>query len=307
MKLLITGSNSMIGKALLRNDHLKEKYEIVGATHSGHDLCDYSEAYDLFKETKPDYVIHLASLNGNIEYNSKYPSSIFMETTEMALNVLRISQQFAVKKVVSAISSCAYPSNNILRESEFFNGEPHGSIESHGFAKRYIVELSRQLYRQYGFISVGMCFNTAYGPHDNFNLNKTKVMASLIKRFVDAKKGGTEKVTLWGTGCPHREFIYADDVARMFGLVLEKYSDPFYPINVGCGKDISIRELATLVADEVGYTGNVVFDTSKPDGQVKKLLCNEKMEKHFGPQSFTSLHEGIRKTVDWYESEYNYS
>lgn len=307
MKLLITGSSSMVGKALIRNESLQSKYEIIECDHKLFDLSQFGDTFCLFEKHRPDYVIHLASLNGNIKYNDKYPADIFMRTTEIALNVLRVSLMCEVKKVVSAISSCAYPSIPLLRESDFFFGEPHGSIESHGFAKRYIIELSRQLYRQHGFLSVGMCFNTAYGPYDNFDLEKTKVMGSLIKRFVEARQSGLDEVVLWGSGSPKREFIYVDDVARMFDLVLDKYNDPFYPINVGSKTEISISQLANLVAEIVGYKGRITFDMSKPDGQMKKLLCNEKMQKHFGQQTFTPLRDGIERTVDWYESQYNYS
>jgi GDP-L-fucose synthase len=307
MKLLITGSSSMVGQALLRNESLREKYDLIQCDHYEYDLTSKEATRSLFRKHKPNYVIHLASLNGNIAFNDENPASIFLDTTEIAMNVLRTACEFGVSKVVSAISSCAYPSIPLLRESDFFFGEPHGSIESHGFAKRYIIELSRQLYRQYGFMSVGMCFNTAYGPHDSFDLKKTKVMGSLIKRFVEARRADSNEVILWGSGSPRREFIYVDDVARMFDLVLHKYNDPLYPINVGSKTDISISHLSTLVAGIVGYKGRIVFDMSKPDGQMKKLLSNEKMQKHFGQQMFTSLEDGIKRTVDWYESNYNNS
>lgn len=303
MTILLTGSSSMVGKAIVR---CNEKYDIVCDDHKSFDLTDYESVVELFKTTQPKYVIHLASLNGNISFNNKYPSNIFYTTSAIGMNVLRACQQFKVEKVVSAISSCAYPDGeDLLIEKNFWDGEPHRSVDAHGFSKRFILEYGRQLYKQHGMISVGVCFNTCYGPHDNFDLNKTKVMGSLIKKICDAKKQQDKSVHIWGTGNPRREFIYVDDVARMIFETIDKYSDPFYPINIGSGEDVSIAELAKTIKDVVGYEGSLNFDLSKPDGQMKKLLSNQKMEKYFGPQEFVPLNAGIERTVDWYESNYS--
>lgn len=303
MKILLTGSTSMVGRSILRNNI--DNYKIVGDDHK-FDLTDYDNVDKLFKDIKPTHVIHLASLNGNISFNNKYPSDIFYTTTSIAMNILKASTKYNIKKIVSAISSCAYPCNKeLLIEEEFWDGEPHTSVDAHGFAKRFILEYSRQIYKQYQTLSVGVCFNTCYGPYDNFDLNKTKVMGSLIKKFLEAKYNNDPYVEVWGTGNPMREFIYVDDVAKMIFKVLDKYSNPFYPINVGSGKDISIRDLSYLIKSVIGYNGNILFNSSKPDGQMKKLLSNANMEKYFGPQEFTTLEEGIERTVKWYEANYN--
>jgi GDP-L-fucose synthase len=305
MRTLITGSTSMIGRSLVSEDSPLSGM-VFADSHSEWDLRNYDACYNLFNQVRPDYVIHLASLNGNISYNNTYPADIFKTTSQIAYNVLTVSALFCVKKVVSAISSCAYPYADLLEEENFFNGEPHPSIEAHGFAKRYIIELSRQLHKQHGLVSVGMCFNTCYGPNDNFDLSKTKVMGSLIRKIYTAKANDEKFVTIWGTGDARREFIYADDVAKMFRLVLDKYEDVRYPINVGCGVDISISDLAHMIRDIVGYEGMLIFDPSKPEGQMKKLLSNKKMTALFGEQSFTSLRDGIAKTVDEYSMMHKY-
>ncbi len=301
-KLLVTGASSMIGRRILDDWTSFSGYEMIADNHKCWDLTNRNECFDLFSRTKPDYVIHLASLNGNIDYNAKYPADIFSVTTQIALNVLTAASQFGVKKVVSAISSCAYPEAEILKEDNFFNGEPHRSVDAHGFAKRYVMELGRQIYKQNGMISVGMCFNTCYGPYDNFDLAKTKVVGSLIRKIVTAKMENATEVSIWGTGSARREFIFVDDVAKMFLKTMQSYDDVYYPINVGSGTDISIKELAETICEVVGYSGKLVFDTSKPDGQMKKLLSNEKMIQTFGEQAFTSLLDGLSKTVDYYKA-----
>lgn len=303
MKILLTGSKSMIGRAIIKFNNNND----IDIYEDGHryDLTQLDNVDQLFKETRPTHVIHLASLNGNISFNNKYPADIFYTTTTIAMNVLQMSYKYNVKKVLSTISSCSYPDGkDILIEEDFWSGEPHGSVDAHGFAKRSILEFGRQLYKQHGLVSIGMCLNTCYGPYDNFDLTKTKVMGSLIKKFIDARNNNLPSVEIWGTGKPKREFIYCDDVAKMVFMILKKYSDPFYPINIGSGKDISIADLAILIKDIVKFNGKIIFNTSKPDGQIKKLLSNAKMEKYFGPQEFITLSDGIERTISWYESKH---
>ena len=301
-RILITGATSMVGRSLFYEDGPFRGCWMFADNHSIWDLMNKEACDSLFNEVKPDYVIHLASLNGNIDYNAKYPSDIFATTTQIALNVLTTASKYKVKKVVSAISSCAYPEAELLVEENFFSGEPHRSVDAHGFAKRYILELGRQIYKQSGMVSVGMCFNTCYGPDDNFDLNKTKVVASLVRKIYTAKASGDISVSIWGTGNARREFIYAGDLPKMFFNTLKLYNDVYYPINVGCGEDISIGDLARLIKDVVGYSGELVFDESKPDGQMKKLLCNKKMTSLFGEQEFTPLRRGLEETVDFYRA-----
>ena len=289
-RIIITGPDSMIGKAI-RKEAEEKGHVVYPVTHSEHDLCSYDETASVFKETSPDYCIHLASLNGNISFNNKYPSDIFYTTSQIGLNVLNCCQRFGVKKVVSLISSCAYPdTGGLLKERNFWDGEPNPTVDAHGFSKRLLLEYSRQLYKQHGLVSVGVVVNTCYGPHDNFDINKTKVMGGLIKRFIDAEKNEDPEV-----------FIYSDDVGKHTVGVLEKYNDPNYPINIGCGKDVSIKELAEMIKQEVGYQGSLIWDDSRPDGQMRKLLDNTKMKRHFGELSFTPLHAGIHKTIKWYK------
>lgn len=305
MSILITGGNSMLGRAIsqILPDSLPITHgDIYNSSASSCDLLSYDSTIDLFRLHKPHTVIHCAGYNGNISFNSKYPAEIFYNTTQIALNVLNCAQRVGTKKIVSLLTSCAYPNQEekTLVEKKFWDGLPNESVECHAFAKRMIQEYGRQLYKQYGTICVGIVFNTCYGPYDSFDIHKTKVVGGLIKKFVEAKRNGDTEVVCWGTGEPRRELIYVEDAARLAVLASAKYNDPFFPLNLGSGEDITIRELATTISELVGFDGQIIWDTTKPDGQMRKLLSNKKMKRLLGPQKFTPLREGLTKTIEWY-------
>ena len=298
--ILVTGHTSMIGKAVYQKLVTKPKTTIIASEHTFTDLLRQTDTNDLFYYTRPNYVVHLAGYNGNIQFNNNFPADIYYQTTQMGLNVLKCCQEFKVKKVVSVLASCSYPSNDILYENTIFDGPPHESVECHGFAKRTLFEYSRQLYKQYGLNANCIVFNTCYGPHDNFDENKTKVVGSLIKKFVQAKKNSDSEVVCWGTGQARREFIYVDDVAEGIVRALDRYNDPMNVLHVGSGKDYSISGLAQLIADLVGYKGRIVWDTNKPDGQKRKLLYCSRMKRVLDWEPKTELMEGLEKTIKWY-------
>lgn len=307
-RILITGGESMLGRAISKR--LIEMDALVfPSSHKSTNLLELDEVVSLFESVRPHYVIHCAGFNGNIGFNKQYPTQIYCRTMQMALNVLDLSIVYKVKKVVSLISSCAYPDlgDKSLKEIEFWLGEPNRSVDAHGFAKRGILEFGRQINKQFDIPCVGMCVNTCYGPYDNFSVEKTKVVGGLIKKFSEAKKNGDPYVECWGTGKAKREFIFAEDVGRYLPLVLRDYDDSEYPINIGSGKEYEIRELAEKVKSAVGYEGEIRWDTSKPDGQMSKLLDNLCMRTLWGNLEFTELDEGIQKTVEWYNAEHNSS
>lgn len=307
-RILITGGESMLGRAISKR--LIEMDALVfPVSHRKNDLLNYNDGFHLFNAVRPHFIIHCAGYNGNIGFNKKYPVEIYGQTMQMAINVFDLATKFDVKKVVSLISSCAYPDlgDIALKETDFWNGEPNRSVDAHGFAKRGILEFGRQIYKQYQIPCVGMCVNTCYGPHDNFSVEKTKVVGGLIKKFSEAKKNGNSYVECWGTGKAKREFIFAEDVGRYLPLVLRDYDDSEYPINIGSGKEYEIRELAEKVKAAVGYEGEIRWDTTKPDGQMSKLLDNSWMKRLWGDLEFTELDEGIQKTVEWYNAEHNSS
>lgn len=306
--VVITGATSMLGRHI--SDHLHnnvESIEIWEMNHrEGFDLTSLECARNMVGWLKCDYIIHLASLNGNIQYNSKYPADIFYTTAQCGINILKAAAEITSEerpiKVISILSSCSYPDTNdgILFEENYWNGSPNPSVEAHGFSKRVIMEYGRQLYKQYGLMSVGVIYNTAYGEYDNTDVDKTKVVMGLIKKFVDAKVYNKEEVVLWGSGEPRREFIYAGDIARTIPLVMKSYDNPILPLNIGNQAEYSIKELAENINEIVGFKGKVVWDGSKPNGQMRKLLSSRTFRKTWGNVKFTTLKEGLNKTIKWY-------
>jgi|TARA_Y100000296_G_scaffold84357_1_gene117478 GDP-L-fucose synthase len=299
-KVLVTGAASMIGKAVVAK--LEKRGAIVyELLHEDCDLLDFEQTLRVFKAFEPEYCIHAAGYNGNINFNKLYPSDIFYNTTVMGLNTLKACALVGVEKVVSTLASCAYRStDDPLREQDFNLGLPDRSVEAHGLSKKALYYYSKQIYKQYGTLAVCTIFNTAYGPHDSFNVNKTKVVGGLIKKFTDAVENDDQKVVCWGTGRPRRELIYCDDAAEGILQTLEKYNDVEQPINIGFNKDISIKELAELISSIVGFRGDIVWDLDKPDGQYRKILDSTRMKEYnIEIKKSVAIEEGIVKTINW--------
>ncbi len=264
--------------------------------------CNIKQTLSVFKKYKPTYCVHSAGYNGNIQFNQTYPADIFANTAQMGLNILKSCQINGVQKVVSLVSSCAYPStNDIMKEENFWNGKPDNSVNAHGFSKRILLEYGIQLYKQYKLNNVCMICNTAYGPYDSYDLDKTKVVGAVIKKIVDAKMNHLNTVTFWGDGSPRRELIYCEDVAKCCEQVLFHYNDSLLPINVGTGIDISIHDLVILISNIVNYNGGIIWDTSKINGQHRKLLDVSKMKKCFSID-FTPIYQGLQQTIEWYKN-----
>jgi GDP-L-fucose synthase len=273
-----------------------------------------------------DYVFHLAGYNGGIGFNLKYPASIFAQNTIMGLNVLDACVQNGVPKVMSVVASCAYPENQFLtahnqttagyitrrelmKESGFFDGEPNLSVACHGYAKRNLQLATKFFNQQFGLNAVCGCVTTLYGPGDSFDPERTKVMGSLIAKFVDAQEQKKEFVELWGDGSPLREFIYVQDAVYDLAYAAAWYEDSAVPLNVGCGQEINIASLAQIVASVVGYEGEIRWDASKPNGQMRKKLDSTKWNalwrQHMGEEKnvYHGLAWGIAITVDWYKEQ----
>ena len=292
----------MIGRATVKK--LKSRGAIVvPILHENCDLRNYGGVESLFFRINVEYCIHLAGYNGNILFNKNYPADIFYNTTLMGLNVVKACASASVKKIVTALASCAYRStDDALVESDFNEGMPDGSVEAHGLSKKTVYHYSRKVNKQHGLQSVCTIFNTAYGPHDSYDVDKTKVVGGLIKKFTDAAQNGEDTVECWGTGSPRRELIYCYDAAEGIIQALEKYDNVELPINIGFESDVSIKELAAMIADIVGFEGEVFWDTDKPDGQFRKLLDSSRM-KDYGIEikNRTPLRVGLERTIHWYK------
>lgn len=301
-RVLVTGAASMVGRSIV--SALEKEGAIVDEVlHEQCDLLDFQQCLARFEEFKPQYCVHAAGYNGNIGFNKQYPADIFYNTTIIGLNTLKACALVGVEKVVSLLASCAYRSTNEeLKEDEFLNGMPNETVEAHGLSKKTLFYYSKQINKQFGVEAVCTIFNTAYGPYDSYDLNKTKVTGALIKKFTDAAHNKYPEVECWGTGSPRRELIYCDDAACGVVEVLKKYDDVSCPINIGFNQDISIKELAEKISKIVGFEGEITWDKTKPDGQYRKILNAERMKEYnITIQNPSTLDEGLARTIEWYK------
>lgn len=291
----------MIGKHILSNIEL-DKYRVVGANKYECDLTRPEQTMDLFGRHNPDYVIHLAGYNGGIEFNRRFGDKIYERTVRMAINVLSCCRDFKVKKCLSVLASCSYPNSASevpMVETDLWNGAPNPSVECHGSAKRVLDVYSRLITKTGNTLAVTAIMNNSFGPHDRYDTLRGKVVSALIRRFVEATETNAQEVVCWGTGAPLREFIYANDAARALLQVLENYSGE-EPINISSGVEISIKELTELIVELTGYKGRVTWDTSKPDGQMRKALDLTKMNK-FINIPVTDMRSALSETINWYK------
>lgn len=302
--IAVFGGSSMIGRAII--NHIPKTCKVLAPTHDELNLEDFVAVNNYFyTHSNIDIAILAQGFNGNILFNKRYPVDIFKKTADMAMNILTMCQKIDVSHVISMISSCSYPSKDTLKEEDYFNGRPDYSVSAHGFAKRLILEYAEQLYKQYGLQHTGLIVNTVYGPFDNYNPEKTKVIGSLIKKFSDAKKNNLPKVQLLGTGENRREFIYCDDVGKYL-IKLLQYDKELDLINIGSGIDYSIRETAELIKSKIGYQGDIEW-SGENGGQYQKLLDVSKMKSLFGELEFIDLNTGLDKTLDWFYKNEIYS
>ena len=298
--VLVTGGEGFLGRAIVDN-LIEKEAKPIALRHGDVNLNDLQTLIHYLNSVKPDYCIHAAGYNGGIEFNRMYPADILFSNAVMGLNLHHACEWAGVKKLISIMTSCAYPDTGmeILEEDQFWNGLPNETIRAHGIAKRVLQAASEAYSKQYEFNSVSVCVTNLYGPNDTFNLVRTKVVGALIRKFVEAKHKEEEQVECWGTGSPMREFMYVDDAAEAIVQALQKYEDNTAPLNIGTGSDISIKQLVEYINEAVGYEGEIFWNTEKPDGQMKKLLSVEKMKKYIDIET-TDVKEGIAKTVEWY-------
>ena len=300
-RVLVTGGAGFLGRTLLRKMAERGAGSVAAPRAEEVDLRDKAAIRRCLRATRPDLVIHAAAVVGGIGANRAHPGRFFYENAVMGIELIEEARLAGVGKLVCLGTICAYPKFTPVpfREEELWNGYPEETNAPYGLAKKMLL-VQLQAYRaEYGFRGVFLLPVNLYGPEDNFDLETSHVIPAMIRRFLEAKATGASEVTLWGDGSPTREFLYVEDAAEGILAAAERY-DGAEPVNLGSGEEISIRDLATLVAKETGFTGAVRWDTSKPNGQPRRRLDVSRAERLFGWRATTRLAEGLGKTVAWY-------
>jgi GDP-L-fucose synthase len=302
-KILVTGGAGFLGSFVvekLKNEKGVSDENIIIPRSKIMDLRKWENCVKAVKDV--DIVIHLAARVGGIGFNRKYPAILFYDNAIMGIQLMEAARQEGVEKFVAIGTVCAYPKYTPVpfREENLWNGYPEETNAPYGVAKKMLLVQAQAYRQQYGFNAIYLIPVNLYGPRDNFHLEHSHVIPALIRKMVDARNKGEKKVVVWGTGNASREFLYVEDAAEGILLATEKYNKPD-PVNLGTGKEIKIRDLVNLIAELTGYEGEIVWDTSKPDGQPRRCLDTTRAEKEFGFKAKTDFREGLLKTIEWYE------
>ncbi len=300
-QILLTGGAGFLGS------HIVEQLAVRGVQK---DQLDIPRSRDLDLRTwencvkavkGKDIVIHLAAKVGGIGFNQNYPGELFYDNAIMGIQLIEAARQEGVKKCVILGTVCAYPKFTPVPFSEdtLWNGYPEETNAPYGLAKKMLLVQSQAYRQQYGFNSIYLLPVNLYGPRDNFNPESSHVIPALIKKFVEAVREKKPSVDVWGTGNASREFLYIEDAARAIVLATERYNKS-EPVNLGGGKEITIRDLVTIIKEQTGFTGEIRWDTSKPDGQPRRCLVTSRAEQEFGFVAQVPFEEGLKRTVEWY-------
>ena len=301
-KILITGGAGFFGTQvvhqLLGRGVLRENILIPRSKDT--DLRKWENCVRVVKDT--DIVIHLAAKVGGIGFNQNFPGQLFYDNAMMGIQIIEASRQAGVEKCVIAGTICAYPKFTPVpfKEDDLWNGYPEETNAPYGLAKKMLLVQSQAYRQEYGFNSIYLLPVNLYGPGDNFDPASSHVIPALIKKFTEAKDRGAPFVEVWGTGKASREFLYVDDAARGIVLATERYNKT-EPVNLGAGMEITIRDLVALIQELTGYTGEIRWDRTKPDGQPKRCLDVSRAKKEFGFEARMSFREGLEKTIHWYK------
>ncbi len=299
--IYVAGHRGLVGSAIVRELKKNNYTNIITATKEELNLLEQEKVHKFFSTTDIDYVFLAAAKVGGINANNIYPADFLYQNLMIQTNVINAAFENKVKKLEFLGSSCIYPklAPQPLKEDSLLTGPLEPTNEAYAIAKIAGIKLSQYYTKQYGFKAISLMPTNLYGPGDNFDLETSHVLPALIRKFHEAKKENKPFVTLWGTGTPKREFLHVDDLANASVFLMENYEDPEI-INVGTGKDLTIKDLALLIKEIVGYEGELKFDSSKPDGTPRKVLNMEKLSK-LGWEQKIKLHDGITSVYNWYK------
>ena len=302
MNILVFGSNGLVGSSLVKNLQKNDDINVIGSSRKDTDLFNLEETKEIIKKIQPNVIVNAAAKVGGIYANNTKRADFIIDNLKINLNILESVIEFSGIKVINLGSSCIYPldAKNPIQESDFMTGSLEPTNSPYAMAKLSAIEIGRSLKVQYGHKVINLMPTNLYGPNDNFDENSSHVIPGLIRRMNNAKLNNEDTFEIWGTGKPLREFLYVDDLANAVEFILNKNIQDDL-INIGSGEEISILKLAELIKDVIGYEGSLVFDTSMPDGNPRKLLdCS--LINSYGWNHNTNLATGLEKTYDWYKN-----
>lgn len=302
-RVMVTGGRGFLGSRVMALLDEKQPAMVTTSGSAEYDLRKQADVKLMYENTRPDVVIHIAGVTGGIVASRDNPGRFFYDNAIMGIEMLEQARLHEVEKYVQIGSVCAYPKHSPvpMREEDLWNGYPEETNGPYGVAKKVLLVQSQAYRQQYGLNAIHLLLANLYGPGDRFDLATGHVIPALIRKCIEAERNGSPTIEVWGTGNASREFLYVDDAARAIVLATENYNEA-EPVNVGSAREITIRELVEAIARVTGFTGELVWDRSKPDGQPRRKLDVERARQAFGFVSETSLEDGLRRTVDWYAS-----
>ncbi len=300
-RTLVTGGSGFLGQQVVAELSERGCRDVIAPGHRAYDLVDGDATRRMLSDTRPDVVIHLAARVGGIGANRAHPADFFYDNLMMGAQLMHESWRAGIEKFVAVGTVCAYPKHTPVpfKEDALWNGYPEETNAPYGLAKKMLLVQAQAYREQSGFNAIYLLPVNLYGPGDNFDPLDSHVIPALIRKVVEAKERNLPAVEVWGTGRATREFLFVRDAARGIVAAAERY-DGSEPVNIGSGMEISIRDLAGLIARIVGYHGQLAFDTTKPDGQPRRCLDTSRAEEWFGFRAQTEFASGLQHTVDWY-------
>jgi len=300
-RIAVTGAGGFLGGFVLEQLARRGYTNILPVRRKGYDLTHEADADRLYTDLRPDVVVHLAAEVGGIGANRENPGRYFFANMAMGLHLIEGARKHGVKKFVQTGTICAYPNLTPVpfKESDLWNGYPEVTNAPYGIAKKSLLVMCQAYRQQYGLNAIYLLPVNLYGPRDNFDLRTSHIIPAIIRKCVEARDRGDKEIIAWGTGSASREFLYVEDCADGLVTAMERYDSP-EPMNLGNGKEVTIRHAIETIARLVGFTGKITWDATKPDGQPRRALDVTRAKREIDFEAKTSFEEGLRKTIDWF-------